>query len=131
MIEIKIQNDSYDIPTEWRDMTLRYWCGLYAVINKYNKRDEDGNIIEEEHSDVQTLKINRDIFMYLTGIKESQMQELDIQSVTDAVNAFSGSVTEYKPLGVDKFEQDGETYYFPKEFFKKKHFWRLYRSNSS
>ena len=70
MIEIKIQNDSYDIPTEWRDMTLRYWCGLYAVINKYNERDEDGNLIEVEHSDVQTLKINRDIFMYLTGIKE-------------------------------------------------------------
>ena len=122
MIEIKIQNDSYDIPTEWRDMTLRYWCGLYAVINKYNERDEDGNLIEVEHSDVQTLKINRDIFMYLTGIKESQMQELDIQSVTDAVNAFSGAVTEYKPLGVDKFEQDGETYYFPKEFLKRNTF---------
>tara|TARA_R100001443_G_scaffold65306_1_gene74639 strand:+ start:1474 stop:2154 length:681 start_codon:yes stop_codon:yes gene_type:complete len=122
MIEIKIQNDSYDIPTEWRDMTLRYWCGLYAVINKYNERDEDGNLIEVEHSDVQTLKINRDIFMYLTGIKESQMQELDIQSVTDAVNAFSGAVTEYKPLGVDKFQQDGETYYFPKEFLKRNTF---------
>ena len=122
MIEIKIQNDSYDIPTEWRDMTLRYWCGLYAVINKYNERDEDGNLIEVEHSDVQTLKINRDIFMYLTGIKESQMQELDIQSVTDAVNVFSGAVTEYKPLGVDRFEQDGETYYFPKEFLKRNTF---------
>ncbi len=122
MIEIKIQNDSYDIPTEWRDMTLRYWCGLYAVINKYNERDEDGNLIEVEHSDVQTLKINRDIFMYLTGIKESQMQELDIQSVTDAVNVFSGAVTEYKPLGVDKFQQDGETYYFPKEFLKRNTF---------
>ena len=122
MIEIKIQNDSYDIPTEWRDMTLRYWCGLYAVINKYNERDEDGNLIEVEHSDVQTLKINRDIFMYLTGLKESQMQELDIQSVTDAVNVFSGAVTEYKPLGVDRFEQDGETYYFPKEFLKRNTF---------
>jgi hypothetical protein len=122
MVEIKIQDSSYDIPTEWRDMTLRYWCGLYAVINKYNERDEEGNLVEVEHSDVQTLKINRDIFMYLTGLKESQMQELDIQSVTDAVNAFSSAVTEYKPLGVEKFNQDGDTYYFPKEFLKRNTF---------
>tara|TARA_B100001758_G_C18416202_1_gene619954 strand:- start:6585 stop:7262 length:678 start_codon:yes stop_codon:yes gene_type:complete len=122
MIEIKIQNDTYDIPTEWKDMTLRFWYGLYTVINKYNKKDEEGNIIESEHSEVETLKINRDIFMYLTGLKEQQMLELDFESVTNAVNAFSVALKEYKPLGIEKFELDNETYYFPKEFLKRNTF---------
>ena len=41
MIEIKIQDKKYEIPTEWKDITLNYWCGLYQITNKYNKRDEE------------------------------------------------------------------------------------------
>ena len=63
MVEIKIQDKSYEIPTEWKDITLRYWCGLYGIISKYNKKDDEGNPIEAEHSEVELLKMNRDIFM--------------------------------------------------------------------
>jgi len=118
MIQIKIQEQNYDIPTEWRDMTLRYWCGLYNVMNKHTQRDEDGVIIDEEQSEVETLKINRDIFMYITGLNKNTMANLDVDSVTNAVNTFAGAITEYKPLGVDQFKQDGKIYYFPSEFLK-------------
>ena len=47
MIQIKIQNTNYDIPTKWKDMKLNYWCGLYAIINKYNKRDKEGNFMKK------------------------------------------------------------------------------------
>jgi hypothetical protein len=122
MIQIKIQEDTYDIPTEWKDMTVEYWCGLYSIINQYNKRDEEGNIIEEEHSQVQILKMNRDIFMYLTGLAQSDMEKLDIDSVNAAITAFSGALEEYKPQGIDRFEFEGETYFFPKEFLKRNTF---------
>ena len=122
MIQIKIQEDTYDIPTEWKDMTVEYWCGLYSIINQYNKRDEEGNIIEEEHSQVQILKMNRDIFMYLTGLAQSEMEKLDIDSVNAAITAFSGALEEYKPQGIDRFEFEGETYFFPKEFLKRNTF---------
>lgn len=122
MVEIKIQDKVYEVPTEWRDMTLKYWCGLYSVINKYNKRDEDGNIIEVEHSEVESLKINRDIFIYLTGLNEQQISSLDMESVSNAVNVFSSAIQEYKPLGVDKFQFEDKTYYFPKEFLKRNTF---------
>ena len=122
MIQIKIQEDSYDIPTEWKDMTVEYWCGLYSIINQYNKRDEEGNVIEEEHSQVQSLKMNRDIFMYLTGLTQVDMEKLDIDSVTAAITAFSGALEEYKPQGIDRFEFEGETYFFPKEFLKRNTF---------
>ena len=100
MIEIKILEDSYKIPTEWKDMTLEYWCGLYAIINQYNQKDQDGNIIEEDHSEVQVLKMNRDIFMYLTGVNQNQMEGLDVDSVNAAITAFSGALEEYKPQAV-------------------------------
>tara|TARA_R100001163_G_scaffold16465_1_gene14873 strand:+ start:2172 stop:2852 length:681 start_codon:yes stop_codon:yes gene_type:complete len=122
MIQIKIQEDTYDIPTEWKDMTVEYWCGLYSIINQYNKRDEEGNIIEEDHSQVKILKMNRDIFMYLTGLAQSDMEKLDIDSVNAAITAFSGALEEYKPQGIDKFEFEGETYFFPKEFLKRNTF---------
>jgi hypothetical protein len=122
MIQIKIQDKNYDIPTKWKDMKLKYWCGLYAIINKYNKRDEEGNIIEAEHSEVELLKMNRDIFMYLTELKAEEMNQLDLESVNSAVNAFAGALEEYKPQGIEKFELDDEVYYFPKEFLKRNTF---------
>ena len=122
MIQIKIQDESYDIPTNWKDMTVRYWCGLYAIINQYNKRDENGEIVEQEHSEVQLLKMNRDIFMYLTGLKQSEMEKLDVDSVNAAITAFSGALEEYKPKGIDRFELEEEVYLFPKEFLKRNTF---------
>ena len=122
MITIKIENDNYDIPTEWKDMTLEYWCGLYAIINQYSKRDEEGNIIEEDNSEVEVLKMNRDIFIYLTGLNQNQMERLDRDSVNAAITAFSGALEEYKPQGRDRFELDGEEYLFPKEFLKRNTF---------
>ena len=122
MIQIKIQNTNYDIPTKWKDMKLNYWCGLYAIINKYNKRDKEGNIIEQDHTEVELLKMNRDIFMYLTGLNANEMEKLDLESVNAAITAFSGALEEYKPKGIEKFELDDKTYYFPKEFLKRNTF---------
>ena len=106
MIQIKIQDKNYDIPTEWKDMKLHYWCGLYAIISKYNKKDEEGNVIEADHSEVELLKMNRDIFMYLTGLNQNEMEKLDLDSVNSAINAFAGALEEYKPKVIEKFELD-------------------------
>jgi len=122
MVEIKIQEKSYDIPTEWKDITLRYWCGLYSIINQYNKRDDEGNVIEAEHSEVELLKMNRDIFIYLTGVSHNEMNMLDVDSVNNAVAIFSQTLEEYKPKGIDRFEFEDEVYFFPKEFLKRNTF---------
>jgi len=122
MVEIKIQDETYNIPTEWKDITLNWWCGLYTIINKYNKKDEEGNVIEAEHTEVELLKMNRDIFIYLTGINEKMMSQLDTDSVTAAVSTVGQLLEEYKPKGIDRFEFEGETYFFPKEFLKRNTF---------
>ena len=122
MVEIKIQDKSYEIPTKWSDITLEYWCGLYNIINKYNKRDKEGNPIEAEHTKVETLRMYKDIFIYLTKINENKMNFLDVDSVTNAVNTFSSLLEEYKPKGINSFVHNEETYYFPKEFLKRSTF---------
>ena len=122
MVEIKIQDITYEVPTKWKDITLNWWCGLYSIINKYNKKDEEGNVIEAEHTEVQTLQLNRDIFMYLTGVNANDMKMLDMESVNAAVGTVGELLQEYKPQGIDRFEFEGETYFFPKEFLKRSTF---------
>jgi len=122
MIEIKIQDKTYEIPTEWKDITLNYWCGLYQIINKYNKRDEEGNVIEDKHTEVELLRMNRDIFMYLTKINENEMSMLDVESVQNAVTTFSSVLQKYEPKGIESFELEDKTYMFPKEFLKRNTF---------
>ena len=122
MVEIKIQDKTYNIPTNWEDITLKWWCGLYAIISQYNQKDEEGNPIEVEHSEVEILKMNRDIFMYLTGINQNMMEKLDMESVNAAVSTVSELLQEYKPKGIDRFIFEDETYFFPKEFLKRNTF---------
>jgi len=47
---------------------------------------------------------------------------LDVDSVNAAVATFSQTLEEYKPKGIDRFEFEGETYFFPKEFLKRNTF---------
>jgi len=122
MIEIKIEDKSYEIPTEWKDITLKYWYGLYEIINQYTKKDDEGNVIQKEHSEVSALRFNRDIFMYLTGTSLKDMNNLDVDSVNSAVESFYALLEEYEPKGIEKFEFEGEEYYFPKEFLKRNTF---------
>jgi hypothetical protein len=122
MVEIKIQDKTYNIPTKWEDITLKWWYGLYAIISQYNQKDEEGNPVEVEHSEVEVLKMNRDIFMYLTGIGQNMMSKLDMDSVNTAVSTVSDLLQEYKPKHIDRFVFEDETYFFPKEFLKRNTF---------
>ena len=42
-------------------------------------------LLRAEHSEVELLKMNRDIFIYLTGVSHSEMNMLDVDSVNTAV----------------------------------------------
>ena len=89
MVEIQIQDKKYEIPTEWKDITLEWWCGLYTIITKYTKTEVDKekkDIKSKKIEDVDVLRMNRDIFKYLTGINDAMLQKLDLESVNDAVD---------------------------------------------
>ena len=125
MVEIQIQDKKYEIPTEWKDITLEWWCGLYTIIKKHTKitaDDENNEVKEKKLEEVEVLRMNRDVFKYLTGVNDTMLQKLDLESVNQAVTTVSELLQEYKPTGIDKFEFEEETYYFPKEFLKRNTF---------
>ena len=127
------------IPTEWTDMTLEYWCGMYMVIKKHQdladlkndkkKKDKKDSVDEywwkqmAEKEDLlekfDNVRLNKDLFAYMTGLTEESMELTDINSVNSVIGVLDGLVQEYEPKGVDSFKFEEETYYFPKEFLKK------------
>jgi len=133
------ENRDVVIPTEWTDMTLEYWCGMYMVIKRHQdladlkndkkKKDEKESadeywlkqMVEKEDllEKFDNVRLNKDLFAYMTGLSEESMELTDINSVNNVIGVLDGLVQEYKPKGVDSFEFEEETYYFPKEFLKK------------
>ena len=125
MIEIQIKEEKYEIPTEWKDISLEYWCGLYGIIKKYTITEEDSEkekIIEPKVDEMNILKMNREVFKYVTGINDNLFNKLDVESVNAAVLTISEMMEEYKPQGIDRFDFEDETYFFPKEFLKQNTF---------
>ena len=125
MIEIQIKEEKYEIPTEWKDITLEYWCGLYNIIKKYTETAEDSEKeenVEPKVDEVKALRMNKELFKYVTGINDNILNQLDLESVNAAVGTIGQMMEEYKPKGIDRFEFDGEVYFFPKEFLKRNTF---------
>ena len=125
MIEIQIKEEKYEIPTEWKDITLEYWCGLYNIIKKYTETAEDGENkenVEPKVDEVKVLRMNKEIFKYVTGVNDAMLNQLDLESVNTAVGTIGQMMEEYKPKGIDRFEFDGDVYFFPKEFLKRNTF---------
>tara|TARA_R110002020_G_scaffold120148_5_gene273846 strand:- start:1187 stop:1888 length:702 start_codon:yes stop_codon:yes gene_type:complete len=129
MVEIQIEGNKYDIPTDWSEITLEYWCGFYNIIKKYTKKDEEkekkGEVSEFDETkleDFEMLKMNRDMFQYMTGISDAMLDTLDINSMNDAIKIIGDLLQEYEPKDKDSFDFEGEKYYFPKEFLKRNTF---------
>tara|TARA_R110000787_G_scaffold239005_1_gene345180 strand:- start:93 stop:605 length:513 start_codon:yes stop_codon:yes gene_type:complete len=66
--------------------------------------------------------MNKEIFKYITGLNDNMLNKLDLDSVNTAVETVGKLMEEYKPQGIDRFEFDGEVYFFPKEFLKQNTF---------
>jgi hypothetical protein len=125
-----------EIPTEWKDMTLNYWCGMTSIIkshfdkatlrkNAINEKQEEIDhtkeylqFAENQLEDFQNIQLNRDLFAYMTGLDKDSMNLIDIESVNKVISVLDSLVEEYKPKGINSFECKGETYFFPSEFLK-------------
>lgn len=124
------------IPTEWKDMTLDYWCGMTSIIKSHFDRAtliKNSNNDKKEYEDhtkhyldfsdgqledFQNIQLNRDLFGYMTGLDKDSMNLIDIESVNKVISVLDGLVEEYKPKGLRSFKCEGETYLFPSEFLK-------------
>jgi len=129
------KTDEVIIPTEWKDMTLRYWCGIVTIIKKHFDtatliKNSKGGEQEENHpedymdfankklEEFQSIQLNKDLFGYMTGLSKEDMSLVSIDSVNQVVSIIEELIEEYKPKGKKSFELEGETYYFPSDYLK-------------
>tara|TARA_R110000737_G_scaffold304003_1_gene311248 strand:- start:804 stop:1523 length:720 start_codon:yes stop_codon:yes gene_type:complete len=141
-INIKDKGEDRDvvIPIEWKDITVKYWGELSSIIKKHydaaseNTKDKNSKaheLLKEEGLDgfagaletkelnvSQTLKMNSDIFAYMSGLNKEDVKLVDVKQVEQVLAAINALTEEYKPVGEKSFDFEGETYYFPSEFFR-------------
>tara|TARA_R110000796_G_scaffold184246_1_gene300819 strand:- start:713 stop:1432 length:720 start_codon:yes stop_codon:yes gene_type:complete len=144
-ITISIKDKGKDrevvIPVEWKDITVKYWGELASIIKKHydaasENKKEDNNKTHEllkeegmggieklldntELNISQTLKMNSDVFAYMTGLSKEDVKLVDIDQVEKVLSTINALTEEYKPVGKLSFDFEGETYYFPSEFLRK------------
>lgn len=127
-----------DIPTEWSDMTVEYWGGMANIIKKhydkaqlkkaaleedYKKQDTDASAFtdmgEYDFNEYELLKLNTDLFAYVTQLDKKAMQNVSLESVTEVIGTIHALLQEYKPKGLRSFDFEGDKYYFPSEMLQK------------
>ena len=141
-ITINVKGGNIDkdiiIPIEWEDVTVKYWGELATIIKKHYmlSSEEDEKKEKERHellespllsdlitekplNDSQILKMNSDIFSYITGLTKEETSMVEVSKITQVISLINKLTEEYKPVGKRSFDFEGETYYFPSEFFKK------------
>jgi len=121
-----------EIPTEWKDMTLEWYVDLLQIIKKHTKAAETKEkyleeayidsefyekIIEDTEFFNETL-LNQDIFSFITGMKKENVKKTKIEEVNKVLEVLNYLTKDYEPKGIDRFELDGDTYYFPQEYLK-------------
>jgi len=123
----------FDVPTEWKDMSVSYWAQLTSIIHKHQEKNKLKKTHYKEKYEgeadldkvlgnieiVDEARLNGDIFAFLSGFSEENMRKVDMNQVTDVVNALGILTEEYKPTGARSFEFEDETYYFPSEMLRK------------
>jgi len=126
------------IPVEWEDITVKYWGELSSLIKKHydaaledkkESNDKAHELLKEEvFSELidkmelnpsQTLKMNTDIFSYMTGLSKEDVKLVDSEQIAQVISTINSLTEEYKPKGLKSFDLDGETYYFPSEFLRR------------
>ena len=121
-----------EVPTEWKDITVSYWAELASIINShvkenelkknhYKEKFEGEKDLEKMMRDVEFIdevRLNRDIFCFISGLSNEEMKQVDVKQVTEVINTIGVLTEEYVPKGMKSFEFEGETYNFPSEFLK-------------
>ena len=136
-ITIRIKEEGewidFDVPTEWKDMSVSYWAELTSIINKHQEKNQlKKNHYEEKYEGeedldkilgnieiVDEMRLNGEIFAFIAGLTKEDMKKVDMEQDTNVINTLGILTEEYKPTGARSFEFEEETYYFPSEMLRK------------
>ena len=129
------------IPTDWEDITLEYWCGIYKIVMSHKKKvdlrnkaiKEEKGIEEGENKEkidfttnmslegmekMDILKMNKDLFQYVADMTDEEMEYVNLEEAYEVLAALNILTEDYKPTGARSFMFEDEEYFFPSEYLK-------------
>ena len=122
MLVIDINGKQKDIPSDWKEMTLEYYCGIYQILQKYKRTEEQDK--SDEGKDLtkffftQEIKMYNELFCYMTGMSKENVKKVKTEEIEAVISSLDNILEEYKPKGMTNFEFEGDIYYFPMNFFR-------------
>tara|TARA_R100000734_G_scaffold12420_1_gene9174 strand:- start:12765 stop:13409 length:645 start_codon:yes stop_codon:yes gene_type:complete len=122
MLVIEIDGKEKEIPSDWNEMTLEYYCGIYQILQKYKRTEEQDKA--DEGKDLvkffftQEIKMYNELFCYMTGMSKEKVKRVSTDDIGAVISSLDNILEEYKPKGLTHFEFDGDIYYFPMDFFR-------------
>ena len=122
MLIIEIDGKEKEIPSDWNEMTLEYYCGIYEILQKYKRTEEQDK--NDEDKDLtkffftQEIKMYNDLFCYMTGMSKENVKKVKTEEIEAVISSLDNILEEYKPKGMTNFEFEGDIYYFPMNFFR-------------
>ena len=122
MLVIDINGQQKDIPSDWKEMTLEYYCGIYQILQKYKRTEEQDK--SDEGKDLtkffftQEIKMYNELFCYMTGMSKENVKKVKTEEIEAVISSLDNILEEYKPKGITNFEFEGDIYYFPMNFFR-------------
>ena len=133
MLVLEINGKEKSIPCQWEEMTIDYYCGIYQIIKKYQRTEEQKK--EDEGKDlskfffVQQTKMYKELFCYMTGVSEKDVNKFPVEDVDAVISSLDNVMKDYEPKGIDSFDVDGVKYYFPMNFFSEGTFGEYIEAN--
>lgn len=122
MLVLEINGKEKKIPCQWEEMTIDYYCGIYQILKKYQRTEEQDK--EDEGKDlekfyfIQETKMYKELFSYMTGIPLKEVDGVNMSDVEMVISSLDNIMVDYEPKGLDSFVFEGERYFFPFEFMK-------------
>jgi hypothetical protein len=122
MLVIEINGKQKDIPSNWNEMTLEYYCGIYEILQKYKRNEEQDK--NDEGKDLskffftQQIKMYNELFCYMTGVNADDVKKINTDEVEAVISSLDNILEEYEPKGITNFEFEGDIYYFPMDFYR-------------
>ena len=106
MLQIKYDRKRKDVFSEWSEITIKEFHGLYQIMHKYEDVDLDGDT-------TQKLLFMRDYVSYLLKEPPEYVEMMNTKHIEKLVAGTHNLLTDFKHKELRMFDFEGETYFFP------------------
>ncbi len=100
MLQIEINGKKKNIPSDWSEMTLDYYCGIYQILQKYNRTEEQEKT--DEGKDLlkffftQEVKMYNELFSYMTGLSSKDVKKVSKSDIDEVVSLLDVMLVDYQ-----------------------------------